>query len=217
MHPMEGSPLVKRILLAAALALVVAHPAAAQVNGAFSEAHVVPVDGHLGGAYLQFDSHDATLQGQLRLSFYPNLDFGFNGGLSRINVDHVMRTSLRIGADFRGQVSTQERGAAVSTTLGAAIGVETADSFNLLSVGPQFSLSRTLGGSGRWIGYGSLALLYSRIDLGSTRRNDTSFPLRAGVEFRPNPDLRLLSEVQVGISDEIRDDVALTVGVLFPF
>lgn len=52
---------------------------------------------------------------------------------------------------------------------------------------------------------------------GTTRFNDTSFPLRAGVEYHPNPDLRLLSEVQVGVSDELRDDVALTLGVLFPF
>ena len=212
---------MKHVLFVTVLSLAVVSSAAAQVNGAFSEARVVPVDGHLGGVYLQFDQHSATLQGQLRLSFYDKLDFGFNGGLSRLNVNHVTRTSLRIGGDFRGQVATQGATSPVTLSLGAAIGVETADSFNQLSIGPQMTLSRTLDGAGRWTGYGSVALLVSRNEspsaTGTTRFNDTSFPLRAGVEYHPNPDLRLLSEVQVGVSDEIRDDVALTLGVLFPF
>jgi len=212
---------VKHVLFVTVLSLAVVSSAAAQVNGAFSEARVVPVDGHLGGVYLQFDQHSATLQGQLRLSFYDKLDFGFNGGLSRLNVNHVTRTSLRIGGDFRGQVATQGATSPVTLSLGAAIGVETADSFNQLSIGPQMTLSRTLDGAGRWTGYGSVALLVSRNEspsaTGTTRFNDTSFPLRAGVEYHPNPDLRLLSEVQVGVSDELRDDVALTLGVLFPF
>ncbi len=212
---------MKHVLFVTVLSLAVVSSAAAQVNGAFSEARVVPVDGHLGGVYLQFDQHSATLQGQLRLSFYDKLDFGFNGGLSRLNVNHVTRTSLRIGGDFRGQVATQGATSPVTLSLGAAIGVETADSFNQLSIGPQMTLSRTLDGAGRWTGYGSVALLVSRNEspsaTGTTRFNDTSFPLRAGVEYHPNPDLRLLSEVQVGVSDELRDDVALTLGVLFPF
>jgi len=55
------------------------------------------------------------------------------------------------------------------------------------------------------------------IDLGAGNDTDTSFPLRAGMEFHPNPDIRLLSEVQLAVSDEIRDDFAFTLGVLFPF
>ena len=212
---------MKRFLLVTVLSLAVVSSAAAQVNGAFSEARVVPVDGHLGGVYLQFDQHSATLQGQLRLSFYDKLDFGFNGGLSRLNVNRVTRTSLRIGGDFRGQVATQGEQSPVTISLGAAIGVETADSFNQLSIGPQIALSRTLDGAGRWIGYGGVALLVSRNETptatGSNKFNDTSFPVRAGVEFHPNPDLRLLGEFQVGISDEFRDDKSLTLGVLFPF
>lgn len=212
---------MKHVLLVTVLSLAVVSSAAAQVNGAFSEARVVPVDGHLGGVYLQFDQHSATLQGQLRLSFYDKLDFGFNGGLSRLNVNHITRTSLRIGGDFRGQVATQGVQSPVTVSLGAAIGVETADSFNQLSIGPQLTLSRTIDGAGRWTGYGSVALLVSRNEVpsttGTTRTNDTSFPMRVGVEYHPNPDLRLLSEVQVGVSDEIRDDIALTLGVLFPF
>lgn len=212
---------MKHIVFVTVLSLAVVSPAAAQVNGAFSEARVVPVDGRLGGVYLQFDPHSATLQGQLRLSFYDGLDFGFNGGLSRLNVNHVTRTSLRIGGDFRGQVATQGVQSPVTVSLGAAIGVETADSFNQLSIGPQMTVSRTLDGAAHWIGYGSVALLVSRNEtptsIGSSKFNDTSFPVRAGVEYHPNPDLRMLAEVQVGISDEFRDDKSVTLGVLFPF
>lgn len=208
---------MKHILLALALCATVAMPAAAQIHGAFSEATIVPVNGRLGGAYLQFDASSATLQGQLRLSFYPKLDFGFNGGLSRIDFGGNTRTSVRLGGDFRGQVASQTENSPLTVTLGGAIGVESADDFTILSVGPQLVLSRTLDGAGRWVGYGGAALLLSRYDINSQSDTDTSFPVRAGVEFRPNVDMRILLEGQLGVSDEIRDDMAFTLGVLFPF
>jgi hypothetical protein len=37
------------------------------------------------------------------------------------------------------------------------------------------------------------------------------------MEFRPTPDLRLIGEMQVAVSDAIRDDVSFTLGALFPF
>ena len=208
---------MKRYLLAAALCASVAMPASAQIHGAFSEAHVVPVNGRLGGAYLQFDASSATLQGQLRLSFYPNLDFGFNGGLSRIDFGSNTRTSVRLGGDFRGQVAVQNETFPLSVTLGGAIGVESADDFTILSVGPQLVVSRTLDGTGRWIGYGGAGLLLSRFDISGVSDTDTSFPVRAGIEYRPNADLRILLEGQLGVSDVIRDDTSFTLGVLFPF
>ena len=113
---------MKRYLLALALCATTAMPAAAQIHGAFSEATIVPVNGRLGGAYLQFDASSATLQGQLRLSFYPKLDFGFNGGLSRIDFGGNTRTSVRLGGDFRGQVVAQGEGSPLNVTLGGAIG-----------------------------------------------------------------------------------------------
>ena len=61
---------MKRIVVTlAALALATASPVLAQVHGTLSEARVVPVNGRLGGGYLQFDAHSASLMGQLRLSF----------------------------------------------------------------------------------------------------------------------------------------------------
>ena len=205
------------IVLLAAAGIAAASPALAQVHGTFTEARVVPVNGRLGGAYLQFDPHSATLMGQLRLSFYPNLDFGFLGGLSRIDVHDNTRTSVRLGGDFRGQLMTQSASYPVNITLGAGLGLESADNFTILSVGPQVSVSRTLDYENKWVGYAGASLLLSRIDVGQGNDTDTSLPLRAGMEFHPNPDIRLMSEVQLAVSDEIRDDFAFTLGVLFPF
>lgn len=204
------------IFAAAALAFV-SSPARAQVHGALSEATVVPVNARLGGTYLTFDKSSATLAGQLRLSFYPNLDFGFQGGLSRIDVNDNTRTSVRLGADFRGQVARQGETFPLTVALGGTLGVESADNFTILSVGPQLTLSRAMGSSGRWIGYGGAALLLSRFDVDNQSDNDTSLPIRFGIEFHPNPDMRLLAEAQLAVSDEVRDDMAITFGVLFPF
>jgi len=208
---------VKRLIITAALAAGIVSHAQAQVNGALSEARVVPVNSRLGGAYLQFDHSSATLSGQLRLSFYPNLDFGFQGGLSRMDLNKSTRTSVRLGGDFRGQVATQGPAFPVNVSLGGTIGVESADAFTILSVGPQVVVSRVLDPSGKWIGYGGASLLLSRYDVAGQRDTDTSFPVRAGMEFRPNADLRLLTEAQLAVSDAVRDDFSFTLGVLFPF
>lgn len=213
-----ATPLPALLAALTALALATgAAPARAQVHGALSEATVVPVNARLGGAYLTFDKSSATLAGQLRLSFYPNLDFGFQGALSRIDVNNNTRTSIRLGGDFRGQVAKQGESFPMNVSLGGAIEVESADNFTILSVGPQIVLSRALGGSGRWVTYGGAALLLSRFDVDNRSDNDTSLPLRLGLEFHPNPDLRLLAEAQLAVSDEVRDDAAITFGVLFPF
>jgi hypothetical protein len=42
-------------------------------------------------------------------------------------------------------------------------------------------------------------------------------PLRLGLQYAPNTDLRIMSEMQLAVSDEIRDDFSFTFGVLFPF
>jgi len=208
---------VKRSILLALLLACVALPATAQVHGQLTDAQVVPVNGRLGAAYLQFDQSSATLSGQLRMSFYQNFDFGFQGGLSRIDTGDNTRTSVRLGGDFRGQIATQGTNFPLTVALGAALDVESADDFTILSVGPQLAISRTMDASGKWLWYGGAALLLSRFDVGSDSDNDTSFPVRAGMEFRPTPDLRLLGEMQVAVSDAVRDDVSFTFGVLFPF
>jgi len=209
---------VKRsILFIVALSLVAAGPASAQVQGTLTTGRVLRPNEHLGGSYLSFDKSSATALGQLRMSFYPNIDFGFQGGLARIDVDNNTRTSVKMGGDFRGQIATQSGGSIMDIALGAALGIESADELNQLSVGPQVTVSRTLDMASRWVAYGGAALLFSRIEVGLETNTDTSCPLRMGMEYSPNPYLRLLSEVQLAVSDEVRDDFAVTFGVLFPF
>jgi hypothetical protein len=204
--------MIMMVCLAAA-----ARPASAQVHGALTDAAVVPVNGRLGGTYLQFDQSSATLSGQLRMSFYQGFDFGFQGGLSRISANDNTRTSVRLGGDFRGQLAVQGPKFPLTVALGGALDVESADDFTILSVGPELDFSRTIDDAGKWLWYGSASLLISRYDSGPAHDNDTSFPVRGGMEFRPTPDLRLLAEMQVAVSDAVRDDVSFTFGVLFPF
>src|SRR5215510_11448391 len=177
---------VKRLLTACLIVTLAgaARPALAQVHGIFNDAKVVPVNGHLGGAYLQFDQSSASLMGQLRLSFYPNLDFGFVGGLSRIDVNDNTQTTVRLASDFRGQIFTQGSNFPLNMTLGAAIGVESADDFTILSVGPTAVASRTLDAANQWVAYGGASILISRISRSSgsgSNNTDTSLPLRAGL------------------------------------
>ena len=207
----------RSILFIVALSLVAAGPASAQVQGTLTTGRVLRPNEHLGGSYLTFDKSSATALGQLRMSFYPSIDFGFQGGLARIDVDNNTRTSVKMGGDFRGQVATQSGGSFMDVALGAALGIESADELNQLSVGPQVTVSRTLDMASRWVAYGGAALLFSRIEMGLETNTDTSCPLRMGMEYSPNPYLRLLTEVQLAVSDEVRDDFAVTFGVLFPF
>jgi hypothetical protein len=209
---------VKRsILFIVALSLVATGPASAQVQGTLTTGRVLRPNEHLGGSYLTFDKSSATALGQLRMSFYPNIDFGFQGGLARIDVDNNTRTSVKMGGDFRGQIATQADGSIMDIALGAALGIESADELNQLSVGPpgdRVAHARhgvAVGGLRR---RGTAVLAHRG---GLETNTDTSCPLRMGMEYSPNPYLRLLSEVQLAVSDEVRDDFAVTFGVLFPF
>jgi len=205
------------LVFSAALLAGVASPALAQVHGIFNDARVVPVNGHLGGAYLQFDKSSASLMGQLRLSFFPNLDFGFLGGVSRLDINDDTKSSVRLATDFRGQIATQSANFPLNITLGAALGVETADGFTLLSVGPTAAVSRELDQAKQWEAYGGASILLSRSEIDGGRDTDTSLPLRFGLQYSPNPDIRILSEMQFALSDAINDDFSFTLGVLFPF
>jgi len=104
-------------------------------------------------------------------------------------------------------------------SLGAAIGVSSAEDFNLLSVGPEIVGSRKFAtGSGSDLTtYAGLLVLFTRSDLGGVNNTDVSVPVRLGLSFAPNADLSLLAELQVALSDQINDDLKLTVGANFPF
>ena len=206
---------VLTLLLAAGAALT--RPAAAQVYGQFGAAQPLEVDHRLAGAYLQFDQSSISLLGQLRLSFYPGVDFGFQGGLSRIDVGSTSRTSVRVGGDFKVQVAKPGEARPLALALGGALGIETADTFTLLSVGPMLLASWALPSGDRFVPYGGLTLLFNRLDSGSKSTTDLTIPVRLGLLFRASPDLHLVGELQLNVSDEVRDDVSASVGANFPF
>src|SRR5258705_6644118 len=54
----------------------------AQVPGQFTGAEILPVNAHMYGGYLVASNNVVGGLAQLRLSFYPGVDFGFQGGLA---------------------------------------------------------------------------------------------------------------------------------------
>jgi hypothetical protein len=208
------------VLFATLLAGTLLAPMArAQVYGQYAGAQPLGINARLFGAYASFTKSESELLAQLRLSFYPNVDFGFQGGLARVSVLDRTRTSVKIGGDFKGLVAKRSDTMPVDLSLGAAIGVSSAEDFNLLSVGPQVIASRMFGSAGRanLTAYAGAILLFTRSDLDNTNDTDVSMPLRFGAEFAPNVDVRLVAEVQVAVSDQINDDVKLTLGANLPF
>lgn len=205
------------VLVALAAGMLQANASGAQVFGQFGGAPPLGVNARLFGAYGSFTESESELLAQLRLSFYPNVDFGFQGGLSRVSVMNRSRTSVKVGGDFKALVVRGEA-APFDLSLGGAIGISSAEDFTLLSVGPGVVVSRRLGSGGASVTpYAGAMLLFTRADLDNENDTDVSLPLRFGAEYAPNPDLRLLLELQVAASDQVNDDLKLTLGANFPF
>jgi hypothetical protein len=201
-------------------AIAVGAPARAQVYGQFTGAATLPVNGHQFGGYINASQSVLGGLAQLRLSFYPDVDFGFQGGLTRFDRGAAGSdlTTLRLGTDVRWQVKHQGAGSPVDATLGAALGVETGDDFKVVTLGPTFVVSRPVGGEGGALTpYAGLGLLFVSHDAFGIRDNDLSVPLRLGLDARVAPDFRIVAEMQFFISDRYNDDIGFATGVNLPF
>jgi len=198
------------------LGLLLAPVAArAQVFGQYTGAQVVPVGGHLFGGYLQASKDQLGLLAQLRLSFYPGVDFGFHGGLTRIQVGSTDRTSVRIGGDVKFQLVNR---GAMLISAGGALGVETGDDFSVLTLGPTVVASQRFPiGTGAITPYGGLGLLFSNLDVLGEQDTDFSIPFRFGAEWELSPELKMVTEIQLRASDQVNDDFSLAIGVNLPF
>lgn len=214
---------MKNALAAALLvaALGAALPARAQVFGQFTGAASVPLNGHVFGAYLNASENVIGGLAQLRLSFYPNVDFGFHGGLTRLDPGGAAAnlTTLRIGGDLRWQVAHAAQGSAMDVAVGGALGVETADDFKVISLGPSVVTSRRLsvGDNGGIVPYAGLALIFSSRDAFAKEDSYISVPLRIGMEARLAPEFRIVAELHLFVSDPYTDDVGFAAGVNLPF
>jgi len=194
-------------------------PAAAQVFGQFSGAEPVPYNARLLGAYLLSSDEVLGALGQLRMSLYPGVDFGFQTGLSRLNLDGGDRTVVRFGADVRTAVRTPDESFPFTVSLGGAIGVENSDEFSVLTLGPQVMVSRTydFGGSRTITPYAGLLLAFSRADIDDREISDIAFPLRLGGDFQVAPSMRIVLELQLTAGNDLSDDFQLAAGAQFPF
>lgn len=205
-------------LLAGAL-VIIAPAANAQVSGQYVGAETLPVNGHLFGGYLNGSDSVVGLTAGLRLSFYPNVDFGFQGGLNRINYVGGNRTAVHLGADLKIAARHGTPSSPIDLAFGGAIGVETGDDYSVLSVGPSavISLTSRADGSSKVIPFVGLQLLFSNVDAGATHLSDLSVPVRIGAELRAIPDVRLTAELQLRLSDDFNDNVGFSAGVNLPF
>jgi hypothetical protein len=215
---------VKKLLL---LALFVANlapaPAAhAQVFGQYTPAEILPVNARLGGAYVNFSKDVVGAMGQLRLSFYPNVDFGFQGGLARLDLGTTSKTSLRLGADVRFGVAKAAADRPVDIAVGAGLGVETSDQYSVFRIGPSVVASHTFpfSSSSSVAPFVGTMLCFTSWDVGHwtpATGTDFSVPVRLGAELRAIPGMRITAEFQLRLGNVFDDRTAFSTGIDFPF
>lgn len=206
------------VVLALAV-LISSSPARAQVHGQFTGAETVPMSGHLFGGYLYTSENVLGLLAQLRLSFYPNVDFGFQGGIARQDFGTSHRTTLRLGTGLKIKLTEPTAQLPVATAFAADLAVETGDNFHVLTIAPGVIASRNfaMGQSGGVTPYGRLGFALAQFDIGDRNDSDLSWPVRLGAEFRLAPELRLAAELQLNLDDSLNDNVGFGAGVNLPF
>jgi hypothetical protein len=212
---------VKKLLLLALLAASLAPvPAArAQVFGQYAPAEILPVNARLGGAYVNFSENVVGALGQLRMSFYPNVDFGFQGGLARIDLPRTTKTALRLGADLRFAVAKATTEHPLDVAVGAALGVDTSDKYSVFRIGPSVVVSRTFpfSNTSSVAPYAGTMLCLSNWDADPDTGTDFSVPVRLGAELRAVPGLRITAEFQLRLGDDFDDRTAFSAGLNIPF
>lgn len=196
-----------------------ARPAAAQVFGQFAPAPPVALGGHAGGLYAQFNQDGLGALGQLRLSLHPGTDFGFQGGLLSRDTGPATKAALRVGGDFKVQVSNANDRFGGDVSLGAGLGLETAEGATVLKLGPTVTASRVVENTvlGRIAPYAGLGLVFSRFDGGGSSQTDLSIPLRIGAELDASQVFRLIAELEFRLSDDFTDGWQISLGANLPF
>lgn len=212
---------MKPALSAAALslALFAAAPAGAQVFGTLGSAERVPMNGHVVGAYINATNDVLGMFGQLRLSFYDNIDFGFQGGLSRVSVGGNDRTAVRLGTDIEFMTARAGANFPIDLALGGGLGVESSDGYHVLTLMPSAVASHTFAmGQGASVApYVGVGLSFANVDANSTKDTFTSLPIRLGGDLRVMPGIRFVAEMQFAVGNTYTDDFGLATGVNLPF
>lgn len=197
-----------------ALAPAVAH---AQVFGQWSSARTLDVNAHSFGGQLELSRHSVGALANLRLSLYPDIDFGFQGGFTRLQLEGSDVATARLGADFKVRAMRASDTAPLDIALGAFIGLESGDRLGRLVVGPSMVVSRgvTIRGQERAVPYLGLQARYTQFEFRGAQRDDFSVPLRIGCIVPIVQGFRISGEAQFRISDDVDDHEAFGVGVDF--
>ena len=210
---------MKKLRLAALVGgLLLATRAEAQLPSPYSGATTLPVNGHVVGGYLTLSENLVGLVGQLRLSFYPGVDFGFQGGLARMDRDAGNRTTVQLGTDGKVSLLRSTDSQPFDIAAGGGLGVRIGDNFSVLSLGPTVVASRSWhrGETGEISPYAGLGFSFSSLS-GDRKETDFAMPIRVGSEFGISPVARLVAEFEFRLGDDINDDVAFSAGVNLPF
>ena len=209
----------KTLIGAAAALLAVCGVARAQSPGPFTSAQILPVNAHVAGGYLTTSDSEIGLLSQLRLSFYPGVDFGFQGGFSRVDAGSSNTGVMRVGADVRFGLARTTQSAPVDFALGGGFGVDVGDKYTLLTIGPTAYVSYPFAvGSGATLSpYGVAGLSFNHGSSGDVQHDQFTVPMNLGMEFRPSTAMSLALELQLRPGDHYRDDVGLGFGINLPF
>jgi len=207
-------------LCIAVIAVFVVAPgnARAQVFGQYSGAETLEPNQHVFGAYLHTSDSVLGAVGQLRLSVYPGIDFGFQGGLSRLHLIGRDRTTLRFGTDIKAAVARPGDSYPFAAALGIGVGVEASDEYSAITLAPSAVVSRRyLLGTVNVAPYAGVAIAFTRTSLGSLDGSDVTLPVRLGSEVEMAPSARLVLELQFLFGNDIGDGYQVVAGVHFPF
>jgi hypothetical protein len=202
-------------------ALAFSSPAAhSQVVGQFTGAETLEAGARLFGGYAYSSENVLGLLGQLRLSFYPGVDFGFSGGFSRVDVPGSSdRTTLNLGTGIKVKIAEASDQMPVALAIAGNLGIETGDNYHILTLSPALVASRNLamGSNAAFTPYGRIGLAIVRADLLDDSDSDVSVPIRLGADFQLAPQLRLVGELHLNVSDAFNDNVGFGLGVNLPF
>lgn len=199
--------------------LLCACPAFAQSLGQYGGASPLPMNSKTVGTYVDLNSNEVGFVTTLRMSFYPDIDFGFQGGLKRLDYSDADGNALRLGTDFKIATARTRNGSAFDLALGGGLGVNTGDNYSVLTMGPNVIVSRgyPAGRSGAIEPYASLGLVYASVNTDAKDDTGLQFPLRLGAEYRIAPDLRFVMEFQHYGGVHHGDRGSFAIGTTFAF
>ena len=173
---------------------------------------------HAVGGYVFSSDDQFGVQGDLRLSIYPGVDFGFQGGISRLHLSGGDRGLVRFGTDVQAELQLASN-FPVDLGIGGAFGVEVGDDYLVLGVGPEFRVSRAfpMGSSGSITPYGGFLVGFNRTDVAEVDKTQMSVPVRLGADLKTGSGFGFLMEFQLSKPHSFADDFLFSAGARMPF